>query len=280
MQNEFGGSWTETKIEILVKYTKAYLTIMNKQKFKLIYFDGFAGSGDIMIGNEEEYRIIKGAAKEIVGITNPMSFDIYYFVELDKDKRYNLENELHQIRPFGVHVVNDDCNVKLKALADYLAVNPRHRALAFLDPFGMNLDWKSVEALEGKGIDVWILSPTGIGAGRGLKKQIQAIPIGWWKKLENFFGVDKEIIKGSFYEEVEETDLFGQRTYLRKITKANTKLFDLYKQKALKVFKYTSEPYVIVNRNNSVMYHFFCASNNTAAIKIANSIVNQYSPIK
>ena len=44
--NEFGGDWTKTKIEILVEYAKAYLQIMSKRTyFKLLYFDGFAGSG-------------------------------------------------------------------------------------------------------------------------------------------------------------------------------------------------------------------------------------------
>jgi hypothetical protein len=30
--NNFGGSWTEAKMEIVVSYARAYLTIMNKQK--------------------------------------------------------------------------------------------------------------------------------------------------------------------------------------------------------------------------------------------------------
>lgn len=47
--NEFGGNWTKIKIEILVKYAKAYLTIMKSRTFfKLLYFDGFAGSGEIV----------------------------------------------------------------------------------------------------------------------------------------------------------------------------------------------------------------------------------------
>jgi three-Cys-motif partner protein len=280
MQNRFGGSWTETKIQILVKYTKAYLTIMNKYRFKLIYFDGFAGSGDIMIGNEDEFKIIKGAAKEIVSITDPISFDIYYFVELDKDKSYNLEYELQQIRENNVHVVNADCNKKLVDLAKYLRLHSNFRALVFLDPFGMNLDWNSVEVLKDLGVDIWLLSPTGLGAGRGLKRRIDGIPDSWWSKLETFFGVDRRVIQESFYEEVEETDLFGQRIYKRKISQSNNKLFELYKKRTLKIFKYVSDPYVIVNKNNSLMYHFFCASNNTAAIRIANGIVKQYSPIK
>lgn len=50
--NEFGGNWTEKKIEILVEYAGAYLNIMNvyakRYSWKLLYFDGFAGSGEII----------------------------------------------------------------------------------------------------------------------------------------------------------------------------------------------------------------------------------------
>ncbi len=45
--NQFGGDWTDRKMKIVVDYAKAYLTIMSKQNFTTIYFDGFAGSGAI-----------------------------------------------------------------------------------------------------------------------------------------------------------------------------------------------------------------------------------------
>ncbi len=46
--NKFGGKWTQEKIGIIEAYAKAYLVIMNKYRyFKTIYFDGFAGSGEI-----------------------------------------------------------------------------------------------------------------------------------------------------------------------------------------------------------------------------------------
>ncbi len=47
--SEWGGRWTEEKLDAFEKYVNAYLTIMNSYKekydWKLIYFDGFAGSG-------------------------------------------------------------------------------------------------------------------------------------------------------------------------------------------------------------------------------------------
>ena len=68
--NQFGGDWTERKIEIVVEYAKAYLTIMNKYpQFKCLYFDGFAGSGNIYKEDKVEFDIIKGAAIRISSTT-------------------------------------------------------------------------------------------------------------------------------------------------------------------------------------------------------------------
>jgi len=47
--SSWGGIWTRKKIEILVEYASAYLSIMKERTYwKLLYFDGFAGSrGDL-----------------------------------------------------------------------------------------------------------------------------------------------------------------------------------------------------------------------------------------
>lgn len=280
MQNEFGGIWTETKIEILEKYASAYLYIMNKQNFHLTYFDGFAGSGEIKIGNKKAFKIIEGAAKKVLGIAIPRSFDIYYFVEKDEEKKRLLEHALKAKRPASnIFVVAEDCNDVLKRLASFLGANSSRKALVFLDPFGMNLDWHSIELLKGTGVDLWILSPTGVGANRLLKRDMN-ISEAWWQRLEKFFGINREIIKTSIYEEEIVTDLFGPRKIITKCTKANEKLFDIYRKKFLSVFELVSEPYIIVNSTNSLMYHFFCASNNASAIKIANDLVSRHNKKK
>jgi hypothetical protein len=40
-KHEFGGNWTEEKLEHVKKYLKAYATIMNKQNFRFAYIDAF-----------------------------------------------------------------------------------------------------------------------------------------------------------------------------------------------------------------------------------------------
>ena len=82
--NQFGGDWTEAKMQMVVDYAVAYLTIMNKQSWaKTIYFDGFAGSG--LIEAKDENEVLKGTALRIKEIDNPKPFDMYYFVEMDSN---------------------------------------------------------------------------------------------------------------------------------------------------------------------------------------------------
>lgn len=120
--NEFGGNWTKIKIEILVEYAKAYLQIMKDRKFfKLLYFDGFAGSGSIIKGYKVDIDITVGAAKRIVEIDIPRPFDIYYFVEKDEKNIQSLKEVTKDLFPKKkIFLVNEDCNRKLIELSNYL----------------------------------------------------------------------------------------------------------------------------------------------------------------
>lgn len=275
--NQFGGDWTEKKIEIVVDYAKAYLTIMNAYpKFKCLYFDGFAGSGDISKDDSTSLEIIKGAAIRILEINEPKSFDIYYFVELDEDNKNSLEKSINEnFAEKKTFVVCDDCNNRLMKMAEYLQKNNTVRTLAFIDPFGMALKWSSVEILKGLGIDLWILVPTGIGVNRLLKRNGD-ISEAWLQKLEISLGLTREEIKKHFYKSNTVNTLFGEETNLEKEKNAIEKAGELYKSKLNEVFKFVSKPLQLKNSTGSIMYHFMMASNNAAAFKIANDVIKKH----
>lgn len=270
--NQFGGNWTEAKMEIVVSYAKAYLTIMNKKPWaKTIYFDGFAGSGIIETNEEEEIK--KGTALRILEITDPKPFDLYYFVELNDDHKRELEKRVQEIY-FGknAHIVKGDCNDKLMRLAKYLDENKNYRALAFVDPYGMSLNWSSLAALRDRGIDLWILVPTGIGVSRLLKNNGE-ISDSWLAKLEKFLGLSKDEIFNHFYKQKKINTLFGTETIIEKEKDTVNKAGELYKQRLNTVFKFVSESFVMRNSTNSIMYHFMMATNNISALKIANDVI-------
>lgn len=43
--HKFGGPWTRTKLACVAEYLKAYTTALKNQPFRLLYIDGFAGTG-------------------------------------------------------------------------------------------------------------------------------------------------------------------------------------------------------------------------------------------
>ncbi len=270
--NQFGGNWTESKMEIVVAYAKAYLTIMQKQKWvKTIYFDGFAGSG--LIETDDGSEKLKGTALRILDITEPKEFDMYYFVELDENNKEELEVTIQE-NYFGknVHVVNADCNEKLLKMAEFLQKNKSYRALAFVDPYGMSVNWESIEVLKGLGVDLWILVPTGIGINRLLKSDGN-ISDAWLQKLEKFLGMSQVEIKDHFYKAQSINTLFGQETVVEKERNTVNKAGELYRRRLNTIFKFVSDSYVMKNSTNSIMYHFMMATNNASALKIANEVI-------
>lgn len=272
--NQFGGNWTEQKIEMVVAYAQAYLTIMNKYPmFKPLYFDGFAGSGDIYKDDEVDLDIIKGTAIRILEINEPKSFDTYYFVEKDELNKKELEKTIENSFPDKTtHVVSEDCNKKLISMAMYLKRNKNYRVLAFIDPYGMSVDWASIEALKGLGIDLWILVPTGMGINRLLKNDGK-ISDAWIEKLKRFLGLSKDEILNHFYKEAKRLTLFGEETVFEKEKNAIQKAGILYSERLKTVFAFVSESFVMKNSTNSIMYHFMMATNNATALKIANDVI-------
>jgi three-Cys-motif partner protein len=270
--NQFGGNWTEAKMEIVVSYAKAYLKIMNKQSWvKTMYFDGFAGSGIIETDENEEVK--KGTALRILDIVEPSPFDLYYFVELDEVHKNELEKRIQE-NYFGrnAHVVNADCNDKLIRMAEFLKQNKNFRALIFIDPYGMSVNWSSIEVLKDLGVDLWILVPTGIGISRLLKNDGN-ISDAWFSKLEKFLGLAQQEIKDHFYKTKEQNTLFGLETFMEKEKNTVNKAGELYKQRLNTIFKFVSESFVMKNSTNSIMYHFMMATNNSNGLKIANDVI-------
>lgn len=145
-KNKFGGSWTELKINILETYAKQFLKVFkNKPNQKLLYFDGFAGSGDIEVegDNEQETHTIEGAAIKILKIDSPRAFNMYYFVEKKKSLADSLEQKIKSQFPEKEFFVQaKDCNVKLKDLAKFLRSEKgdKYIVLGFIDPKGMQLE--------------------------------------------------------------------------------------------------------------------------------------------
>jgi three-Cys-motif partner protein len=293
--SSWGGSWTEEKLNAFEKYVNAYLTIMNKYRnqydWKLIYFDGFAGSGSrnentssednqLMIDLIDEHQIAaeeltpyKGAAERVLNIAQD-GFDFYYFIDKDAASSFQLQEILTPYQKGKrLEFRHSDANTEVSKLADAMHKNSKLKALVLLDPFGMQVDWSSIERLKGTSTDLWILIPTGVIVNRLLDRKCKLTHI---EKLTSFFGKDEAFLKNYFYNTRQETTLFGDTEVVEKVQEPIRMIANLYIQQMKTIFKYvTEEPLVLYNTRNTPIFHFACASNNESAVKIAHEIINK-----
>lgn len=301
VKKAWGGKWTEEKLDAFEKYVKAYLTIMNSYRdaygWNLLYFDGFAGSGTRnheeeqeevdyatdLFGQEvtvEDFNVYQGAAERVVKIESDgvRSFDHFYFVDKIEENCKALEEKLAQYDNTGrKHFLNKDANEAVRMLSNTLRKYGNCKALAFLDPFGMQIDWTSIESLKDLSVDLWILVPTGVIINRLLERKVdQEKGLAHAEKLKSFFGMAEEDIKSFFYTEKQVQTLFGEEEIITKAENSIRKIAQLYVKRLQDVFPYvTEEPMVLYNNHNVPIFHLVFAAKNKTAMKIAQDIINK-----
>jgi three-Cys-motif partner protein len=155
---KFGGNWTEEKLNIFTSYLDAYLIALQNQKFKKIYIDAFAGTGEIETSDGERYLV--GSAKRALAADK--KFDHYFFIEGDEKKAAELRNMVNSEFPHLTRIVTVYCGDANEKLAQIIRdVDWRYnRGLLFLDPYATQVNWMTLETVaKTKSIDVWYLFP-------------------------------------------------------------------------------------------------------------------------
>ena len=114
-------------------------------------------------------------------------FDSYMFIEqMPHVCGTRVERKFAELHE-RIQLVNADANTYLNDLC--LNRNWRsHRAVLFLDPFGMQVTWDTIASIaKTEAIDLWLLFPLGTGANRLLKRDGK-IPGSWRARLDATFG--------------------------------------------------------------------------------------------
>lgn len=284
MAQDFGGGWTERKLQAVREYMWSYATILKSTPFKFAYIDAFAGSGQRMLRkpvqpslfqNEEAREFAIGSAR--IALSSDPSFDSYIFIEKNPQNVQQLEalraEYLHL--PY-VQIKQGDANAELTALA---RKNWRqHRALVFLDPYGMAVDWTTVAALAStKAVDLWYLFPLGIGLNRMVKRDGR-IPKNWADKISRLLGTERAEWEPAFYRERKVQTLFDEtETEREKVSIESIK--DYVVERLKSVFPGVEEPLALRNRTGCPIFLLCFAAANPkgapTACKIARSIINK-----
>ena len=213
-KQKFGSAHTEQKLGKLEEYLKAYSTALKHQGFRLVFFDAFAGTGDIEVGSEapllesiDDYSpFIKGSADRALQLGT--AFDQYVFVEKSRSKAKALD-ELKNHYPSiadRISIRNADANDELLAFCTQTDWR-KCRAVVFLDPYGNQVKWATIEAVAStKGIDLWYLFPAGLGVHRQIGKNAKVHET-HEASLDELLGTKDW--RQAFIEEEDSLSLFG-----------------------------------------------------------------------
>lgn len=289
-QHSFGGDWTTEKLERVRKYLVAYTTIMNKQSFRFAYIDAFAGTGYLTkeksaelsdflfpeLLEDEPQGFLDGSAR--IALQVEPRFHKYIFIEQDPKRYAALELLKDEYPSLGddIQLEKSDANVFLKNLCQNRNWSNR-RAVLFLDPYGMQVTWDTIEAIaHTKAIDLWILFPLGVAVNRMIKRDGK-INDAWRRKLDMMFGATDWY--EAFYRPKVTKGLFGEETSMVKISDFDS-IGQYFVERLKTVFAGVAEnPRPLLNSRNIPLYLLCFASGNPrgakTAIKIAQDILRK-----
>ena len=288
----FGGDWTEKKLNVLANYLKAYTTALKKQPFKKLYIDAFAGTGYRELKTDEDspplfeelaaeapQKFLDGSAR--IALKTVPNFDQYIFIE-NSQKRVGELNKLKQDKAFNhiaeaIIIQQCESNKLLQDICKNTAWD-QHRAVVFLDPFGMQVDWSTMKAIaRTRAIDVWALFPLGMAVNRVLTADLSKMPPTWAKRLTMMFG--NEDWKKLFYTENKSNMIFGEAESRMQKSCTLEQIGNYYHKRLKETFPAVApNPATLLNSTRSPLYqlHFAAANKGnggTIALTIAEHLL-------
>ena len=196
VDHEFGGQHTELKLSIVESYLKAYTKALRNKFDQLWYIDAFAGTGTRTIRTRvqgflepphDRIEIRRGSAQ--IALDVKPSFDRYLFVETNPTYCEELKRLASRYPKKEIVISQLDANEVIRKQAKWPGWKSA-RGVLFLDPYGMEVEWATLEAVaRTEAIDVWFLFPLA-GLYRQATRSLKDIDDHKRAALTRMFGTD------------------------------------------------------------------------------------------
>ncbi len=294
MAKSLVGPWAADKLERLGKYLHAYTTIMKGEKWceGYHYIDAFAGPGEHQIREKpavsrlradllhvsgysreqpEQQAYLEGSPRVALNLEHP--FTTYVFVEMNSFRVQQLEGLMSSFGSARKIVIRkQDCN---RYLLDRVVSNPKinwkkNREVVFLDPFGMQVEWKTIQAIaDTNAIEILLNFPVGMAIQRLLPRNPAKLTPARRNTLDQYFGstewfsVMYKKSKTLFEHDIEE-----------KIERSGKNLLNWYRERLRAAFGYASKAALIRNTRGAHLYYLLLASPNPTGARIASDILS------
>jgi three-Cys-motif partner protein len=281
----FGSIDTQMKLSCLMQYLQAYSIALKNKGFQRVYIDAFAGTGSrtvtraalpIFSNGEEGSVEVNTPGSARIALEVEPGFTNNIFIEQDPVKAKALQHLVAQYSESGrrASVTAGDANDIVQRLCRrYDWHNDNMRGVIFLDPFGMEVSWETVQAIaETKALDCWYFFPLS-GLYRNAPRDPSRLDQPKIDALTRLFGTD--LWRTEWYAQIEgQSDLFDDQSRDYRAFGVD-RIEDWVRHRLMTVFKGTVlKPLRLRHSNNAPMASLFFAVSNPSkqAVKVASDI--------
>jgi three-Cys-motif partner protein len=287
VDHEFGGQHTELKLSIIESYLRAYTKALQNKFEQLWYIDAFAGTGTRTVRVEgrdggifeepvaEHVEQRRGSAQ--IAIDVRPNFHRMIFIESNPRYCTALRELAARHSDRDIVVVEDEANRSIQSAARWGGWRTT-RAVLFLDPYGMEVEWSTLQAVAAtQAIDVWFLFPLA-GLYRQATRNLSDIDVHKRAALTRMFG--SNAWEAELYREESRTDLFGAASSERRRLASVEGLEAYVKMRLETIFAKVLKPLPLpIDKKPQRFSLFLCISNRDAraiglATRIGNHILN------
>lgn len=280
------GPWARDKLDALARYLEFYTKVMKNQPWRTLYLDAYAGGGRAIVRtcdrppargadlfsdappiDTEIREFIDGSPRIALGVTYP--FDRYILVDSDSERVADLQALKAE---FGDQRTINVLKTTAAKGIDWVTRQPisrkTHRGVAFLDPFGANLDWGSVQKLAATGLFEVVVNFALSMAIQRMLPNSGDVPETWAVALDAYFG-DR-----AWFDAVYERagGLFAEKS-VEKRADYLQRLLELYRTRLRGAFGHVSTPRLIRNTRGTPLYYLIWAGPNKKGLEGANYIL-------
>lgn len=214
---EFGGEWSDVKLEAVKEYFAAYNTALSQTSFTRIYIDGFAGGGRVKAPktakeapalekdlfaqpandscesestSEEVEREVEQFrhGSPLLALKAYPGFHRFIFIEQNAEVISELKRQVAEVGTTNGRPIEFICQDANLALADICGRDWKsQRATLFLDPFALHIHWETLAKIaQTEAMDMWMLFPA-MAVNRMMPRS-GVVPDAWAKRLDETFG--------------------------------------------------------------------------------------------
>lgn len=285
------GPWAKQKLASLAAYLDYYTKRLKNQSWcKATWFiDAFAGPGISPLRRNERDPIeqvsllydeaepeaadaqefVKGSPRVALELANP--FTNYIFVEKSASRVAELNKLRAEFPSLSIDIQQGDANTEITSLLRRVRDWKSNKGVAFLDPFGMQLPWSTIQAIAAtRGMEILLNFPW-MAISRMLPRSGD-VPHDWAAVLDASFGSDawRELA----YEQ--QNDLLGPTRTRR--PDVEMRMLGWFSDRLREAFGHASAAQLISNTRGTPLYYLIWAGPHEAGLKGADYILRRGTP--